>query len=378
VSFTPVHTISIVVDGQQIRDFESYEINVSMLEPADHFDMKVAFTRDKWELCRPDVPIRVLIDQTVVLVGRIGGRYLPEDEEVVHVTGRCKIGRLVDESAPGINFANLTMFDLIAQVAKPWFETVSFSNVVNRTLIRGRGKKAKSYKEPLAVWAKKKIGTHIEPGQCRWQVIEDLCAQAGVMCWSSGDGSTLIVSEPNYSQEPQFRFFMPKSGTARGNESRVTALGRHDEIDGRYSKIIVVGSGTGTDANYGGSLTSRYGEIKNNPDTPEGDGLDFDAPKRLIVQRQIQSNDEADELAAREMGRRDSLGHWITVRAPAHGQVIGGAFSTLFACDTLAEVEDERTGDKGIYAIMGCTYRGSRKTEETSIHLVRKGSFFVA
>ena len=62
---------------------------------------------------------------------------------------------------------------------------------------------------------------HIEPGQTRWQVIETLCAQAGALAWAAGNGSELVVGQPNYDQEPQFRFFMPEAGSKRINEATV-------------------------------------------------------------------------------------------------------------------------------------------------------------
>ncbi|MEO7735160.1 MAG: phage baseplate assembly protein [Kofleriaceae bacterium] len=371
---TPQHDISVIVDGVQIRDWETYDITVDMTSPADHFTVRMPFQKDVWRLCRGDRPIRVLIDDVVALTGFIDERFVPEDDEAIEIVGRDRAGRLVDESAPGLDFSGLAMKALIEKVAAPWFTRVTLSNARNRNVIRGRGRKAKAAGEPLKLNTAKKIGTRIEPGQTRWQVIETLCAQAGVLAWSAGDGTELVVGQPNYDQEPQFRFFMPAANSTRIDESTVLGMGVRERTADRYSRVIVVGSGTGTDVNYGSRVASRYGEAKDNPSTKEGDGDAFSAPKRLIVQRSVASIAEAQELARREMARRDAHAQGLTVRCAGHGQVVAGAFTTIFAPDTIASVEDERTDTKGTYLITACTYRSGRTGEETLITLVPSGA----
>src|SRR5579871_5123374 len=104
---------------------------------------------------------------------------------------------------------------------------------------------------------------------------------------------------------------------------------------------MVVGAGAGTNSNYGASISSRYASSKNNPATSDGTGTDFLQPKRLVQQRGVQSIAEAQELADREMSRRDINKQTLTVRAPGHGQVIAGVDVTLFTYDTVASCEDE-------------------------------------
>jgi prophage tail gpP-like protein len=372
---TRQHDISIVVDGVQIRDWETYEITTDMTSPADHFMVRMPFVRDVWDLCRGDRPVKVLIDDVVVLTGLIDERLVPEDDESIEIIGRCRLGRLVDESAPGINFSGLTMQALIAKVIAPWFPKATFSNARNRAVIRGRGRKAKASDQPLKINTSKKIGTHIEPGQTEWQVVETLLSQAGnLLAWSAGDGSELIVAAPNYDQEPQFRFFHPKANSTRTDEATVLGMGVRDRTADSYSRIICVGSGIGTAVNYGSRVASRYGEARDNPATPEGDGLRFSAPKRLIITRPVKSIAEAKELAEREMSRRNAHGNALTARCAGHGQVVAGSDVTLFATDLVASCEDERTGVMGNYLITSCTYRSSRHGEETLMTLVKSGS----
>jgi prophage tail gpP-like protein len=183
-----------------------------------------------------------------------------------------------------------------------------------------------------------------------------------------------VIGKPNYDQEPQFTFFMPKKDSRRSGESTVQGMGVRRSTANRYSRIICVGAGVGTDANYGHAVASHYGEAKNNPNTPEGDGDDFSAPKRLIIQRPVKSSAEARELAEREMAQRDAGGDELTVRCAGFGQQFDGGYSTQFAPDLIASVEDERTKTKGSYYITSCTYRDARKGRETLMRLVRSGA----
>ena len=243
---------------------------------------------------------------------------------------------------------------------------------------RGKGKKARAAGDPVVLRTRRSIGSRVEPGQSRWQVIQDVCGQAGYLCWPSGDGLELIVGEPNYDQEVQFKFFMPMADSTRQNESTVLGMGQRRSTAARYSRIIVVGSGTGTATNYGAAVASQYGEAKNNPASVDGDGIDFTFPKRLILPRAVQSPAEAKEVAAREMAKRDATARPLTVRAPGHGQVIAGAYTTIFTPDTLAICEDERTDTKGTYLITSCVYRGQRESgAETSLDLVPKGTVLI-
>lgn len=380
VSF-PNHEISIVVGREQIRGWETYEITTTMLEPANHFSFRLPFDRAAWDLCEPDTEIRILIDEVVILRGFIDERLISESDESVEVTGRSRLGRVVQESAPGITFAGRDLVSLIGQVASPWFDAsqVSFINTRNRFVLRGRGKKARAGNEPVVLHSRKDVGASIQPGMTRWQVIETLCAQAGLLCWESGDGTELIVGQPNYQQEIQYRFFQPKKNSTRADESTVDGMGIHESTRDRYSRIIVVGSGPGTDANYGAAVGARYAEVKANPLTPEGDGEEFTAPKRLVLQRPVASVAEAKELAEREQSRRDISAQTVTVVAPGHGQVIAGAFTTIFTYDTLALCEDERVGVKDVFYITGCTYRGHRhEGEQTTLHLIPRGTRLVS
>jgi prophage tail gpP-like protein len=371
----PDHDVSIIVAGHELKDWSNWSLTDSMFEPAAQFTFQMPWRRAAWDLVKPDRVVRVIIDGVQRLVGYIDDREVPEDDDVIMVNGRNLVGRLVDESAPTVNYRDLGHLELITKVSKPWFTKVTASNERNRRVIRGNGKKAKSLDQALQLRAKKKFGTRIEPGQSRWAVIEQLCEQAGVLAWSTGDGRELVVGRPNYKQEIQFRFFKPEPGSTRTREATVLGMGVKESTGELYSRIICVGSGQGTDANYGATVASRYGEDRDELGSPEGVGNRFTAPKRLIIQRANRSVEEATDMATLEMARRVGQGSIITVRAEGLGQRVAGSRSTLFGYDMMASCEHEQTGTKGAYLIVGYTMRGNREgAEETSLELVPKGA----
>lgn len=366
------HVVAIAISGVEVRDPQTYEIQVSMTDVPGTFTMHFRFTREGWDTLRPDRPCLVTIDGVPVISGFIEDSHCSEDGDTIEVSGRCRMARL-QESAPTISFAGLGIQELAQKLASPWFSAVTLSNAQNRNVSRGKGKKARAASEPVKI--NTRVGTQIEPGQSRFEALERLLEQAGLLMWSSGDGRKLVIGKPNYDQEIQYRFYRPAEASLRARDSTILGMRVNRSTGDRFSRVIVVGSGAGTTVNYGSAVAARYGEAKNNPLTVDGEGKDFIAPKRLIVVRAIKSIKEANELAKAEMSRRDASGSAITVRCAGHGQLIGGTYLTIFAIDTLAAVHDEVTGTVGVYTVVSCSYGSGRgEGEETTMELVRKGT----
>jgi prophage tail gpP-like protein len=374
ITSVPSHTVSMVIAGAELTGWLSYDITVSMLDPVDTYRLQLPFSREAWDLTAPDRLVQIFIDGAPLLNGFIESSSMPDDAEVIDLGGRCRMGRLADDCAGTINFQGLSIVELAKTLASPFFASVTLSNARNRALVRGKGKRARAAAEPLTIRTQPKVGTTIEPGQTRWATLEKLLDQAGYLARSSGDGRELILCRPNYDQEIQFVFRRTLPAGARAAEATVLGMAITRDLGDCYARVLVVGSGAGTDVSYGATVASRAGEAKDNPDTADGTGLNFSVPKTLIVQHAARSITEADELAEREMARRAARSRPITVRCAGHGQVIAGAFTTLFAPDLLALIEDEFTGTKGVYLITSCTYRSTREGEETIMELVPSGT----
>lgn len=366
------HDVRITIGGKQIGDWTNYRIATSLVKAADAFNLTRPFDRRAWDLCKPDRELRVQVDGVALITGYLDDRKASRDGQTFTIAGRDKVGRLADESIPRVDYLGLGVLELVKKLAFPWFTKVTLSNARNRRVLRGKGKTAPAGNEPVRLDTKG--GSRLEPGQMRWAAIEELLKQVGWIAWSSGDGTELVVGRPNYEQAVQWRFYRPGSRSPRTADGNVLGLEVDDSVGDRYSQITVVGTGGGTDVNYGVGVTQRAGTALEGPEA-DGTGGDFERPKHLVIVQDVKSRAEAERYAAHEMARRDAGGHVVRVEAPLHGQRVAGDRLTLFAPDTLARVEDEITGIRGIYLVHTVELSTSRDHGEVAeLELVPTGT----
>ena len=375
---TRAHRVSVAIGGRQIDGWLDYEILNTMIEPADGFQLTRPFSLDAWKLCRLDEEISVAIDGTVILDGYIDDRARDAREGTMEIAGRDKSGRLVQESIPNVTgWDGLLLDEAVRRLSAPWFTRNTFSNARNRSVARGKGHKAAAGSEPAFFKVKGKLDEdhagRIDPGETRWNVIEQLCSSVGVLCWSSADGRELVIGQPNYAQDIQFLF---RHGRPT---STVMNMMLRESVRDAYALIEVHGSGAGDDADFGDNVTTFLGTAKDGPNA-DGTGNHFLRPKRLaMLQRAQASNAEAQRAAAREMKRRNFHLRQLTVDAPRHGQIVAGKIPTLFAPDTLARCVDEDLEMDETWLVYACSFKGSRSGGETThLMLVPRGTEFVS
>lgn len=369
--------MSVVCEGQQVFDWVDYEISSSLIVPSSSFSMTRPFTADAWRILRRDARIRVAIDGTIVLDGFIDDRGKRSKANEMVIGGRDRAGRLVQESAPKVNYNGLEMTEGIQRLADPWVKKVTLSDARNRRLRLGKGFKMAVGNEPVTV---RKIVArgHANPGQSRWSVIEEIVSNAGLMAWVSADGTEIFVGHPNQDQPAQF--FLTNARVGGGSKSTVMDL-HYDESNGdRYSLIAVVGNGGGTEEDFGESVSTRRSSVTDGP-AADGTGRDFLYPKRLLMpESHYDSNEEASTVARRERNRRDFRRVHLSVDMPYHGQWFLPTTPTIFAPGTIARVVDEEM-DPVIdddFFIYSCAYLGDRQSGETThLELVPKGTEIV-
>lgn len=365
------HKVAIVIAGQTLTDWLSYDIKTSLIQPAGSFNFTLPWSLALYKLCRNDAKVTVTIDGAPIMTGYTTRRLRRASARSIQISGFDKVTKLIRESAPTVDFSGIKASQLIQRVSSPWFDEVELSNTRNRDVVRGRrGHKVRDSGR-VFIDQRKGVGSKIEPGQYRFTVITEIAKQMDAVVWSSGDGRTLIIGQPDFKQEVQFRFLHPKHGSRRMKDPAVVMdLELDDTTDDRYSHYLFLGAGAGTDANYGHSVSSRWGEAKDNPDTEFGEGKDFTRPLRLVIadRHDLSSRKEATAEAKHEQTRRDVKRHTARVEFAGHGQVVAaGAGRTLFALDTVCDLEDEEAEVRGRYVIVDCNYRcASREAAETT------------
>lgn len=371
--------MSISIGAEDLERPIDYDIQSSMVEPTDGFRITLPFSKKAWDLCRLDEEVKVSIDGVGILDGFIDDRARLAKDGIMEIAGRDKAGRLVQESIPTTTgYDGLQLVEAVKRLATPWFTTITLSDARNRSVRRGKGHRAAAAGEPAILQVKGKLDEdhagRVDPGETRWNMIEQLCSSVGVLCWSSADGRELVIGAPNYKQEIQY---LLRHSNRAG--STVLDLQLRESVADRYALLEVHGAGAGDAAAYGDGVTSFIGTAKDGPNA-DGTGRDFLHAKRLVLsQTGLKSNAEAARSAAREMKRRDFRRRQLTAMMHGHGQVIVGMTPTLFAPNTLARVIDDELELDETWLVYACGFRGSRRGGATTqLMLVPRETEFVA
>lgn len=421
----PSLEVSVVANRNRIPGFKNYTISQDMLQPADYFDLEVAYSRDAWNLLTVDPEITVSIGNSNILTGyidRISKSSSPEGGTNIRISGRDKTGRLVDESAPLFSYGGLRIKDLAEKVVglkdgSALFDRVTLVNTRNRALLRtAKARKAKVVREPLidktvdlfrpfaravgleilpitvgpsitrsiprpalvdpGIFRGRAVPKKVPPGTPRWAVLEQFLREARLIAWASGDGRELFVGLPNYEQENQW-FFYESGSVERNNDQTNCALEISFDTSEIYSRITAVGSSTSTSSSYGSNVTKNRATVYDNPENEtDGTGIRLRQAKSLIVtDDSITSARDALERAEREQLEREATWLEVSVLAPGHSQLFSGETPAVFTVDTMARVEDEDTGVKGDFLVTRCDYTHSPfEGTQTRLTLVPKGT----
>lgn len=356
--------VSIQIGGQEIRDWDSYDVELDLLQPADAWSVSMGGpSREIVRLCKPDAAVKVYIDNTPILTGFIDDRDVSVAAgggSSLDVSGRDRMGRLVDESCELLTYRGLTLEAFAKKVAAPWFTDVVLSNAQNRLLLRGSGPKSRAFAEPI-ISKTAKASKKVEPGESRWEVLSSFLEEAGLLCWSTGDGK-LFIGQANYDQEPQYDFRIPLAGSDDAESCNVKDARHTKSVGERYSKIIAMGAGRGDSSNYGARVMKRRAEVRDG-DFSDGTGRDFTYPKTLYVaDDDLRNIEQARERATREMAERDSGGLTLQLSVEGHRQPGG----PLFAPDTVASVSFPLVDESQPWYVTKVNFRCDRGSGQTT------------
>jgi prophage tail gpP-like protein len=367
------HDIRVTVEGQQIEGWQSGNIESSMITPADSFVMRIAADTKAWLALRNDARVTVEVDGVVFLDGYIDRRQFKGRAGVIEIAGRDRVGRLVDESAPAVNYSGLTITEAVKRLASPWFSELSLTNAKNRRVRRGKGRRVAGGNEPLiTINVRVPRRGNVHPGETRWNLIHEIVSRAGLIAYSSSDGKELILGKPNRTQPVQYEFALGSPGSRL--RTTVRELDITEDSGERFSMYMCGGVGGQSDTNYGKNVTDNRGVVFDNIfNRKDGTGRDFLRPKRMYLpERAFDSFGDAQRVAENEQKRRDYKRHLISVECETFGQVAEGSNEpTLFTPDTVARVFVEQLGIDDKYLVVSCSYSFSRdNAETTTMHLI--------
>lgn len=372
--------IAVIVEGQQVTGWISGNIESSIITPADHWVLRMPATELSWRTLRRGAALQILADGVMLLSGFIGRRRFQAKNGVVEISGRDRVGRLVDESAPRIDYSGMSITDAVRQLAAPWFGTVTLSNARNRRLRVGKGKRVAAASEPVVtITVRVPRRGIVHPGESRWQLIHEILSRAGLVGWSSADGTELFIGKPNQQQEPQYMFAVGAPGGVV--QTTVSDLEIIEDDEDRFSEILVAGAGGQSDTNYGKNTNDNRGVVFDNPfNRLDGTGRDFIHPKRLFMpERAFDSYGDAQRVALNEQHRRDYRRHFVSASMAGFGQPIDGDTDlSVFTPDTVGRVIVEELQIDDRYLLTECSYSFARdEADTTTVHMVPVGTEIV-
>ncbi len=340
-----LHDFAVVVGGRELRDWEEVSIESDMLTPADSFSLTRAYDAITYDLLRNDAEVTLTIDGTPVLNGFIGRKF--GNSAGFTITGKDRISRLVAESAPiAAKFDDKNLVQIAKTVVGPWFERIVLKSEHGKLVPR-----------------------RVEPGSSRYEALAEFTDRLDLHVWSSGDGRSLVMGKPDYSQDVLHTFYETIDG------SNCADIFYDDNNESRCALVVTVGTGHGDNVNYAANVLHRVGVARDNPETFNGVGKNFLHPKRVVMPVEATSVEECQRLAERELAERDASAFEVTVTAHGWGQVIPPATSpTLFAFDTIASIYAENTPVDGTYYIVSRRFERTRDTEQTVMRCVPLGA----
>lgn len=301
-----VHTATLEVQGVEIRMASSYSVDIDLLQPADGFQLTVPLDARTVSLIPRDAEFDFRIDGQPIVSGFVD-RLEESADNRLQVSGRCRTGRLVDESVDGAGFSiakGTRLRDAIKRVVGQWYSRIEF-----RAALQGWNPGS----EPLPHRVK------CAAGMVRMEALDRILEPLRLIAWPEGDSvgrrSTLVIGQPDFRQSPAFNF------AYGGHTSNVLAMRRTRSTESRYATYEVGGtSGTG----------NRLGVARD-------ESGDFQHGKRLYTPREPDSDMTADEHARRIKAQADASGYELHVTAAGHGQYQPGASTaTIFRPDTVA------------------------------------------
>lgn len=390
--------VHIVVDGEELRDWTSYQIESDILQPADAFSFTVANTAGKhsgkFQLFDP---VQVIIDGVPQLSGYVDEitRGVSSDAgPTLSIVGRDTFGQLVDCCAEPKQYRHVSLLALAEAIASSWIASWSVENERNRIeLLRLKREVAflKSYRttieaapidfervfvEPMLILqegirsariAELERGlfqnVKVEPGERVFEILDRASRKLGFLLWCAADG-TGIIARPNFTQSPIYELHhhaMDHPQARQNNiiESEVTERGAE-----RYAAYRFLGTAGNSKKDYGTAARFRS--------DLEDDEMPVVMPYRRLLIESVEgkTRKEIDTQAKRDLQQRrfDGLELNYTVRGHRNRGL-------LWQADTMAIVEDSLNAVTGSYYVSGRRFVGDvNGGQRTELRLHRPGT----
>lgn len=351
--------ISLVIDNLELANFVDYSIGGDLFHPADTWTATV--TPPGWKV-NGGAPARLYVNGRLEMTGILGNPQKGYDKRqgtYFRLQGRDLMGLVVDTHCEEFrSIQNVTIKALAEYLlfGKRLDRTSSWPGIpfLDRTglvvpakAVGGLKNQKKAKKDPVAAITGASTPhaiSQIEPGMTVHQVLSQYAAARGLLFWSSPEG-VMIFGLPKARGEGETAYTFTNRRDGRGNN--ILRADLYDDIDGRYSRVTVVGQVQSRDE-WG--MDTKKGNVSRSVEDAT-----FPFRKPLV----LRSNNDAQTPAMQARAVMESLraGGWryeIIVRGHSQG-------GNNYRYNELCRVYDEELEVDGTYLVYGRVFENDRR-----------------
>jgi prophage tail gpP-like protein len=336
-----VCTIS-VNDGRkaspELDFFTDYTCGSSMLDVSDSFEFHTSnMPNDRLiDSLVPGTEVSIHVLQlstgirTLQYVGNIENVELTSTRDggtMFVVQGRDHMAAIVDACiTPHVQIEAMTLADVARELLTKPFpgqtnafygpNQVTIDNAANRKVLTGKQVKGSELNLP-PLEAISVSDAKPRAGETVYQYLDRHARRFGLMVWGTADGK-VVISRPNYTQEPSYRLVVGASHIKSARWKR--------SMRSRPSEIHVYGKSYGHDFGASGIHAVLY--------DPDIATLGYYRPL-VIHDQNARTKDHAEQRARIEQGKRLMNANLVEIVVPDHVDYGSGA---TWAIDTIAQL----------------------------------------
>lgn len=333
--------VRLVVAGEDFGDWESFEVESDLLQPADAFSFVAANIGGSMagKISKFDT-VKVVVDSSLVMVGFVDD--ITYRDSRINVVGRDNFGHLVDCSAAPKTYKNQTLLTMAQALGGRYVPSWQVRPGV--TL-------------PVHRWLK------VEPGETIIDVLQRIAKKDGVLLWLDAQGVGQI-GKPDYTSQPShvIRHYTTKPASGLNN---VTSAEVRLSARGLYSQVTLLGAS--------GNSAGRYGKQSLQKQTD----LDVGVPivrELIVTDGDVKSIKEAKARATEEVDRRAFESTTLNYTSKGFkGEPAPGQTASLFETDQRVVVTDEPSGIDGVYYLTRRRFKLGNDGHTTELELHEEG-----
>jgi len=208
VNRQPTLTFRLPLLGREIGNVKSYSMASNFMTSTDGWSVTVA-TEDLDSLRDLEVqPVELYINDNLQVIGRIDSSEIGGNGLAIKFTGRDQIADLVEcHVDPSIKLKKEMRVDqaVLLATSPAGFDEIAYQDEVGLRSIRtGRS----LGKGPTPAFKQAKLEEYkAQPGESIYAFINRIIARQGATAQPGVKRGQLVISEPNYVQEPTFKAF---------------------------------------------------------------------------------------------------------------------------------------------------------------------------